>query len=163
MDNELERVARFTRVAPVDLKGMFENLGIRYGEQRLSGGASGWIERVGDDYRIVVNASEPEVRKRFTAAHELAHYLLHRDLMDDGSRMNRHTDRLYNRDAGLSTSPFTRQHEVQANRLAAQIVMPAAAVRSKRAEGLGAAELARLFCVSRAAMEIRLGTLGLTG
>jgi Zn-dependent peptidase ImmA (M78 family) len=148
-------------VAPVDLTAMFADLGIVYNEQPIWSGESGWIERDGDQYRVVVNSDEPEQRRRFTAAHELAHYLLHRDLMDHGSRMNRHTDRLYDLNGEAHDTVFKPHHEVQANRLAAQIVMPAPLVRQKHEQGMGSAELASEFRVSKAAMDIRLQTLGL--
>lgn len=162
MENELNVVARHARTAPVDLDGMFEQLGIEFCQEHIRTGESGWIERDGERYRVVVNADEPEARRRFTAAHELAHYLLHRDLMDHGARMNRHTDRLFGDTESEGESLFNRHHEVQANRLAAQIVMPASLVRQKHAAGLGAAEMAAAFVVSKPAMEIRLKTLGLT-
>jgi Zn-dependent peptidase ImmA (M78 family) len=79
----------------------------------------------------------------------------------DGDRMNRHTDRLYGEPEENPASPFTRQHEIQANRLAAQIVMPAPLVREKFADLRDAGQLATDFGVSKAAMEIRLRTLGL--
>lgn len=161
MENELRIVARHARTAPVDLAGMFADLGIDYDEQPIRTGESGWIERNDDRYRVVVNQSEPEPRRRFTAAHELAHYLLHRDLMDDGTRMNRHTDRLCDDAVDDGVSLFDDHHEVQANRLAAQIVMPTLLVRERFGEGLSPAQLAREFRVSKAAMEIRLRTLGL--
>lgn len=161
MENELQAVARHARRAPVDLKGMFADLGVDYREQPIWSGESGWIEREGDRYRVVVNQDEPETRRRFTAAHELSHYLLHRDLMDQGSRMNRHTDRLFDNRGADQDSLFKSHHEVQANRLAAQIVMPATLIRQKFGTGLSVAELARDFRVSKAAMEIRLKTLGL--
>jgi Zn-dependent peptidase ImmA (M78 family) len=162
METEMEIVARYQAKAPVDLVGLAEELGIDLVERPIRSGESGWIERTGDQYRVVVNANEGDARKRFTTAHELAHYLLHRDLMDHGSRMNRHTDRLFDGDQHDDDSPFTRAHEVQANRMAARLIMPASLVRKKVRQGLSLAQLANDFEVSKAAMEIRLSTLGLT-
>ena len=40
---------------------------------------SGYIIREsGDDFQIFYNGNHPETRQRFTVAHELAHYLLHK-------------------------------------------------------------------------------------
>lgn len=161
MENELAIVARHAQSAPVNLRAMFADLGIDFAEQWISSGESGWIERNGDRYRVVVNASEPEARRRFTAAHELSHYLLHRDLMQTGERMNRHTDHLFDNDGRAGDTIFDRRHEVQANRLAAQIVMPAELVRAEAAKTRDAGVLAKAFRVSKPAMEIRLKTLGL--
>lgn len=161
-NNELEVVARRLTEAPVNLQAIFTELGIKYEELWMDDGASGSITRNGDSFTVAVNGIESETRKRFTAAHELAHYLLHRDLMStDGDRMNRHTDRLYGAQEDNPASPFTRQHEIQANRLAAQIVMPAPLVREKFARCKDVSQLAADFGVSKAAMEIRLKTLGL--
>jgi Zn-dependent peptidase ImmA (M78 family) len=161
--SEIAIVARHLAGAPVDLEAVFADLGIDYRETWLEGGASGCIIRNGDKFTVEINVVESPNRRRFTAAHELAHYLLHRDLMHtNGGKMNRHTDRLYGAPEDNPSSPFTRQHEIEANRLAAQIVMPAALVRTKFAAHKDPALLAGIFGVSKAAMEIRLKTLNLT-
>lgn len=162
MENEMHVVARYLDRAPVRLEAIFADLGIDYRETGIRSGESGWIERVGDRFNVVVNADDPAPRRRFTAAHELAHYLLHRDLMEaDGDRMKRHTDRLYGAAEDNPNSPFKRHHEVQANRLAAQIIMPGKLVREEFGKNAHVAALAERFGVSNQAMEIRLKTLGL--
>lgn len=162
MENEMQIVARNLGLAPVDLGNIFAKLGIDYCEEPIWSGESAWIERDGERFSVVVNSDESPVRMRFSAAHELAHFLLHRDLMKvDGDRMNRHVDRLYGASIDAPGSRFTKAHEVQANRLAAQIVMPAALVRKEFAQNNDSAALAKKFQVSKAAMEIRLKTLGL--
>lgn len=160
--SELSIVSHRMASAPVDLKAIFSDLGIEYQELWMEDGESGSITRNGDNFTVAVNGLESANRQRFTAAHELAHYLLHRDLMHaNGSKMNRHTDKLYGAPEDNPASPFTRQHEIQANRLAAQIVMPAKLVRENFAVQQDAGVLAADFGVSKAAMEIRLRTLGL--
>lgn len=160
--SEIAVVARHLASAPVNLKAIFADLGIEYQEAYMSDGASGCIVRNGDKFTVEINVLESATRQQFTAAHELAHYLLHRDLMHvNGSKMNRHTDRLYGAPEDNPTSPFTRQHEIEANRLAAQIVMPAALVRTKFEAQRDSSVLAGIFGVPKAAMDIRLKTLGL--
>ena len=161
MENEMQIVARHLTSAPVDLEAIFADLGIGYCEKTIRTGESGWIERTGEHFEVVVNASDPAARRRFTAAHELAHYLIHRDLMDHGARMMRHTDRLYGDADDNPNSPFKPHHEVQANKLAAQIIMPAPLIREKFAENPNHVALAAEFEVSAQAMEIRLKTLRL--
>lgn len=158
--SEIAIVARHLAKAPVDLAAIFADLGIEY-EPRLMDGASGSLSRSGDQFTVSVNALEPTTRQRFTAAHELAHYLLHRDLMGDGKRMHRHVDTLYGGGEPSGDVIFKRSHEVEANRIAAQIVMPKKLVEVKFAATPDAGALAREFGVSKAAMEIRLKTLGL--
>lgn len=157
--SDMSVVARHLKTAPVDLKAIFAELGLRYDELWMDDGASGSISRSGDVFSVVVNALESETRKRFTAAHELAHYLLHRDLMGDGNRMNRHVDTLYAGGDQSGDVIFKRSHEVEANRLAAQIVMPKTLVEREHAKTPDPEALAAKFGVSKAAMEIRLKTL----
>lgn len=161
MENEMLIVARHLQQTPIELDNIFADLGIGYVERRMPPGQSGWIERKGENYEIAINSEDPRVRQRFTAAHELGHYLLHRDLMEDGDRMNRHIDRLYGEPEDNPNSPFSSLHEVQANRMAAQILMPAPLVRDKFRDAPNLASLAKDFGVSQQAMEIRLKTLRL--
>ena len=158
--SEMRILARHMMNEPVDLKSIFEDLGVTYEEVYMDD-ASGSISRSGDQFTVSVNALESENRRRFTAAHELAHYLLHRDLMGDGERMHRHVDTLYGGAEQSGDVIFRREHEVQANRIAAQIVMPKSLVEKKFSDTPDVGVLAKQFGVSKAAMEIRLKTLGL--
>ena len=147
--------APFLRSAPVDLMGMAEALGLTVDmAAALSPDVSGRIVRGGAGsagYHIDVNAMHSANRKRFTLAHEIAHYLLHRDLIGDGVEDN-----------GLYRSRLSDAIEVEANKFAAQILMPSQLVREvyrlvKSLPGLTAA-----FQVSEDAMRIRLKELRLT-
>lgn len=158
--SEMSIIARHMAKAPVDLQAIFRELGIAY-EPMWMDEASGSITRNGDKFTVSVNSLESDTRQRFTAAHELAHYLLHRDLMGDGKKMHRHIDTLYAGGDQGGDVIFKRSHEIEANRIAAQIVMPAALLKAKFAATPNAAALANEFGVSKAAMEIRLKTLGL--
>ena len=167
MENELEIVRDHMRDEPVNVAAILADLGVSYTEKVINSGESGWIELKDGLFEVTVNASESPQRQRFTAAHELAHYLMHRDILRVG-KLNRHTDRLFgagrahNRDA-----PLQHRHEVQANKLAAQIIMPASRIREVWAahphtdRSTKIESIAKQFDVSKAAMEIRLKTLGL--
>ncbi len=159
--SEMSIVARHMTKAPVDLDAIFGELGITY-EPIWMDEASGSISRDGDTFIVNVNALESKVRQRFTAAHELAHYLLHRDLMGDGKRMHRHVDTLYAKGDQPGDVIFNRSHEIEANRIAAQIIMPKKLVEQEYGKGQDVADLASKFGVSKPAMEIRLKTLGLS-
>jgi Zn-dependent peptidase ImmA (M78 family) len=149
-------------VIPVNIEGLIEDLGIdliRKGE--LDPRISGQIERIdGDKYRITANKAESYFRRRFTMAHELAHYLLHKDLIGagvDDTRAYRSTDigRFHN----VSILP---EHETEANRLAARLLMPGEQVRGVHAECAGdLLEIAKRFQVSAESMGYRLQALGL--
>lgn len=126
--------------------------GLRYEVVKLPRDISGAIRKVGvDRYVIEVNEDDPGTRRRFTAAHELAHYILHKKEVDLLGNLFRE-DRLLR--GGLSN-----RQETQANQLAAEILMPYDAVfeflqRRKRAT---IPEMADYFKVSLSAMMIRLG------
>lgn len=159
--SEISIVARHLKVAPVNIEAIFVELGVEYLSDRMGDGASGSITRSGDKFIVTVNALESETRQRFTAAHELAHYLLHRDLMGDGKRMHRHIDTLFSEGKQSGDVVFKRSHEIEANRIAAQIVMPKKLVEQEYSKNPDTAALATKFGVSKAAMDIRLKTLGL--
>lgn len=102
-------------------------------------------------YTIHVNIEDSPPRQRFTIAHEIAHYILHRDLIGDGIT-----------DDPLYRSSLGQWYERQANKMAADILMPHQLVRSVYRGGVrGLAPLARAFDVSMDAMRIRLQELGL--
>jgi Zn-dependent peptidase ImmA (M78 family) len=110
---------------------------------RRLGGAAG--------FHIEINGAHPLARQRFTLAHEISHYLLHRELIGDGIE-----------DTALYRSRLSDDREIEANRLAAQILMPAQLVRDVYRAGLKfVAGLSAAFQVSDAAMRIRLKQLRL--
>lgn len=102
-------------------------------------------------FAIYVNGKHSEVRRRFTIAHEVAHFVLHRDLIGDGIT----EDALYR--SGLSDAV-----EREANGLAAEVLMPRHLVRDAVSQGQrDPATLAGKFDVSQQAMDYRLANLGL--
>jgi len=117
-----------------------DNVSGRIYKSALRGGHAG--------YAIDVNSGHPEVRRRFTMAHDLAHFLLHRQYIGEGI----YDDALYR--SGLPSAM-----ETQANKLAAEILMPDHLLTAAVNQGIQSPEaLARAFQVSEAAMQIRLYT-----
>jgi Zn-dependent peptidase ImmA (M78 family) len=154
--NKREILSRYLSEYPVKLGALARELGIgtiKVGSMKT--GVSGQIAREGDIYTIKVNRNEARERQRFTIAHEIAHFLLHRDIVDrspDGI-----TDNV------LYRSGASEQVEYEANRLAAEIVMPLTLIEKKLRDDFGGIvteatieSLAASFEVSKAAMEIRL-------
>jgi Zn-dependent peptidase ImmA (M78 family) len=104
----------------------------------LNGGSSG--------YSIGVKASEGYRRKRFTIAHEIAHFILHRSKIGDELV----DDAMYR--SGLST-----REEAQANQLAADILMPRKLIKELQSRGFtDVSSLADELEVSEAAIKVRL-------
>jgi Zn-dependent peptidase ImmA (M78 family) len=107
---------------------------------------------------IKVNRNESRERQRFTIGHEIAHFLLHKSIID--SSPNGITDTV------LYRSGASQQIEFEANRLAADIVMPIELIAGELNEGFSGVvseatieALANRFEVSKAAMEIRMSQL----
>lgn len=114
---------RYTQSAPVDLEAMASALGIRVNmnAHMRDPDTSGLIKKGSDGvYRIEVNANDCAKRKKFTLAHEISHYLLHRDLIDRAAVI----------DDGMYRSGLSSEIERQANRLAAELLMPEQVVRN---------------------------------
>jgi hypothetical protein len=139
---------------PVRLGAIAKDLGVEVKVSSLPLNVSGQISNLGGRYEIKINRHESRQRQRFTLAHELAHFLLHRDIIDDmGGKL---TDNV------LYRSGASEHIEYEANRLAAQIVMPEKALQnafSLYGENLSETTvelLAEQFGVSKAAMEIRM-------
>ncbi|MCG8607360.1 ImmA/IrrE family metallo-endopeptidase [bacterium] len=143
---------------PVKLGSLARELGV--GAIKVSSmrtGVSGQITKENGDYIIRVNRNEARERQRFTIAHELAHYLLHQHVID--SSPDGITDNV------LYRSGAPERIEYEANRLAADLVMPMELIEQKLNRDFRGVvteatieSLAASFGVSKAAMEIRLST-----
>lgn len=147
----IETVGQFMRTAPVNVEALAGALGLQIKRAILPDNVSGKIECEKDGPCIItVNICHPRTRQRFTIAHEIAHFVLHRNQIGDGI-----TDDGRYRSDGLSDSI-----ERQANSYAADILMPWELVIKKRRDGCVSAEaLAKEFDVSKAVAEIRLREL----
>ena len=160
--SESELLNEFMSKPGGDVFQLIEQLGIDLVWDTSLGSKSGLIEFEDGKFTISVNAWENSRRQKFTAAHEVAHYVLHRDLLKKTGHLNRHTDTLFADPSENNSAPFSDRHEVQANKFAARLLMPARLVRQYYDQFDGnLSRLAGLFDVSKAAMKIRLKTLGL--
>lgn len=146
-------ILKYQNVAPVDVVGIARELGLNVWEMDLSPNISGKIFRDpvnggSSGFSIAVNSHEIPVRKRFTIAHEIAHYILHRQYLERGDLID---DAMYR--SGLSTA-----EETQANKFAAQILMPMLLIEALIKQGInGVEQLAEQLQVSNTAIKIRLG------
>ena len=148
------QIEQFQDAAPVRLPDLARALGVQVKAATLAPGISGEIRPSpdGGSYVIRVNRHDPPKRQRFTVAHELAHFLLHRDEIGSGIE-----------DDVLYRSSLSDRREQQANRLAADILMPSPLLMEAQeaAEEKGVGDvvlyLAEQFGVSEAAMRIKTG------
>lgn len=146
---------------PVNIEAVIRGLGVELDKKAtLASDISGQIERTNDNnYRVSVNVADNYMRQRFTMAHELGHFLLHKGLIGDGLT----DDRAYrSTDVGVYRNPLVGEaEEAAANRVAARVLMPADKVRQEAQDYRSVEALAKRFQVSKRAMEIRLQTLGI--
>ncbi len=123
---------------------------------------SGAIIRKGDHVIIAVNPAHHINRRRFTIAHELGHYFLHKGLgehVDEDFRVAwRNAD----------SSKAVNWVEIQANRFAAELLMPTRFLQTdldslSNIDKRTVALLTARYVVSPEAMKIRLSQLGILG
>lgn len=139
--------------APVNVAEIARRLGLSVFVSQLPDGVSGVLAKdpsygTESGFVIFVDDSEASVRQRFTAAHEIGHFILHRDQIGD-----RVEDNYLYRSEGISN-----KMEAEANRFAADLLMPFSLVKRLIDDGYKSVpELARKLNVSEIAMGIRLG------
>lgn len=141
---------------PIDVEYLCESLGIRVQyvdfssiEDKVDKEISGAIQKRGETYTILVNEDDPDVRARFTIAHELGHYFLH--VKDDPRQI---------------VTSFRRDRsprETAANKFAAELLMPKALIKREYSKMVIPVSdtLAKKFNVSKPAMRNRLDDLKL--
>lgn len=152
MNNQqiLKIIEKHQAAAPVSVLAIANDLGINV-YKAIGDGLSGMIVKSaqgGDSgYAIFVNKNDSGFRQRFTIAHEIAHFILHRDAIGDGIV-----------DDALYRSGLSNKQEAEANRLAAEILMPWHLLNISMNEQMKSiSDLASKFQVSESAMSIRLG------
>jgi Zn-dependent peptidase ImmA (M78 family) len=125
----------------------FPDIELRY--EQMQPNYSGYFKNVNGKWIIGVNQLHHKNRRRYTLAHELGHYILHKeknvDIVDTTFFRNNETD---------ST-------EYMANEFAAKLLMPEDKVRESVNRGIkNIGELAEKFEVSASAMKYRIISLG---
>ena len=143
-------VARHQKEPPVMLGPIAKELGVKVTRLPLGKAIAGQIMRDplkggSSGFSILINSDDAMNRQKFTLAHELAHFILHRDLIESGII----DDTMYRSELGST-------YETQANQLAADILMPIRLVKKWRLIEPDPKELAKRFDVSEQAMKIRL-------
>jgi Zn-dependent peptidase ImmA (M78 family) len=116
---------------------------------------------------IAIQSGESEVRQRFTIAHEIGHFLLHKDNLYIDHKKSEMMTLMFRDEV---SSGATSLKEIQANQFAAELLMPSDEIRSaiKNANFSGSddedilsliKELAKRYQVSTTAMAIKIGKL----
>jgi Zn-dependent peptidase ImmA (M78 family) len=148
---------------PVDVRAIAQKQGVVVAPYDLGGSISGVLVLKNGVATIGVNSENAESRQRFTIAHELGHYVLHRQSQEMFVDEN---FSVYFRDENSSTGEQTR--EIEANAFAAALLMPKEMLMKEVEEGKydldkeeDVVKLAKCFSVSTMAMSYRIGNLWL--
>ncbi|MFD0940187.1 ImmA/IrrE family metallo-endopeptidase [Pedobacter boryungensis] len=153
--------------APVDVDVIAKYCGVSVEKTDLGQDVTGLLIAQGDDAVIAYSANQGEQRRRFTIAHELGHFVLHRDegtdtvFVDKDFIVKYRSNKLY--------SDLELRQEQEANAFAASLLMPREfifeEISKDRVRNLPEAELiselAKTFNVSVPAMTFRLSNLNI--
>lgn len=150
--------------APIDPEMIAEHLGIEIHYEPFEGEISGCLLRDKDGGAIIgINSTHHEHRQRFTIAHEIGHYILHKG---EATFIDRKFNRINFR--GGSSASTDQLEEIEANKFAGELLMPEEFISkdimelddTERDDFLD--ELAKKYKVSNQALAIRLVNLNLT-
>jgi Zn-dependent peptidase ImmA (M78 family)/DNA-binding XRE family transcriptional regulator len=136
---------------PVNVRALAGQLGVAVFPRPFPDALSALFARHGERALIGVNEGHPDVRQRFSIAHELGHFVLHHD--------SQHVIELEPQSAG-DPPGYDWLRERTANSFAAALLMPAAWIRADT-KAYSATRLATRYKVSPAAMAYRLANLRL--
>lgn len=146
----------------IEVEKVARDQGLVVGAADLGEDISGVIVVKNGKGKIGYNPNDIEERRRFTIAHELGHYLLHRDQMD------MFVDKAYYALRDKNSSKGEYKMEREANAFAAALLMPRSLLVNEikktnfdLADEKSLNQLARKFKVSTQAMSFRLANLNI--
>jgi Zn-dependent peptidase ImmA (M78 family) len=149
---------------PIKVEDIAKSMGIKVLAYGFDDDISGVLVINDEGATIGYNQTESRVRKRFTIAHELGHYVLHRDQSD--VFMDKQYKALF-RSPGFTYTEQSQKLEQEANKFAACILMPEKLLNNeieKMEFDLHSEDdikhLAKIFDVSATSMSFRLSNLG---
>lgn len=146
LDNDMYKI-------PVDLYSIVRTNDIDIYEGNMDKRISGAIrlnkKNKPAKFEILLNKNDAETRKRFTLAHELGHFFLHRPILEDETI---HIDTMYRKPT---------ETEIEVDYFAGALLMNRVLLEKLRNTDKTISELAEIFKVSESAMTVRLSILGL--
>lgn len=144
---------------PVNVNALARQLRLRVRSVPLAESIAGMLTREADGWTVTVNAAHAESRQRFTIAHEIGHFVLHRDRLGTGT--NDSTSYVVTADAEPYNDAIGPEAERDANQFATAVLMPEARIvdvcRTFRCND--PEPVARMFRVSPHAMRVRMAYL----
>lgn len=173
MNDKVKQLLGDSTSYPVPIVKIANDNGIDvYSTSSLKPNESGLIRKENGKYVIYVNKNHPNTRQRFTIAHELGHFMLHPNKIDNsGDTMIQYTKQYLGRNGqtgpenGLkraedeTLSPERKKMEREANEFAAELLMPEDQFKEVWSNSSSIDEVADAFNVSTHAANIRGKTL----
>lgn len=134
---------------PLDVHSLAKALSLRVEYRVLQDDVSGMLKKIEDGWVVIVNSLHHRNRQRFTIAHEIAHYLLHRECSEE------FVDKAFFR-----SEDGVGGMEAQANKFAAKLLMPRDDfVDYVRNQSDSLKDVAEAFGVSTAAVKVRADSI----
>ncbi len=134
----------------LDIEALIREKDINIERLRLDSSISGRLRKENGKWTITINANHSEKRQRFTLAHELAHYYLHKEFKDDFS-----DEEIFYRNEESGTLEYA------ANRFASDLLINPSDLKKLIKSGVVLIdEIASHFNVSPTAVKIQLSRLG---
>lgn len=142
---------------PVNVISIAKTYGIDVYTSKFDNGVSGAIRynNENEKFEIIVNKNNVVARRRFTIAHELGHYFLHRDMLMNSDV---HIDTLYR--LATQIDKETKEQEKEVDYFAGALLMNRIAIE-RLIDNYNVEEMAEIFGVSSSAMTVRLSVLDL--
>lgn len=144
---------------PVPIVAIARELGLNiYGSYDFKNVESGSIRKEKDGYNIYINPEDPPARRRFTVAHEIGHYLLHKNLLESGDELVETIKQpitQLNRSKYKKSDLEEQQREIEANSFAAALLMPEKTFKDVWQTSTAIEDLAEAFKVSPSAATLR--------
>lgn len=162
---------KYKNCFPMPVVALARDLGLEiYETKDFDKTQSGSIVKEGDKYIIYINSKHSPTRKRFSIAHEIGHYLTHRDQLDKGQELIDYVVQTApNGDAAKAPALHRkidhdmteeeRKQEQKANLFAAELLMPAEEFKQVFETSDTIEEVAEHFNVSPSAATIRAKSL----
>lgn len=133
----------------IEIEAIAEWNGIEVSYEKMDSSKSGYLKNINNKWIIGVNKLHNRKRQRFTIAHELGHYYMHKNSNLDFE------DSTFFRTLNMTSIEYT------ANDFAAKLLMPETRIKESVDGGIKSLfELAELFNVSAAAIKYRVVSLG---
>jgi Zn-dependent peptidase ImmA (M78 family) len=142
------------RTPPVDLRVVTASCGLKYEEvDYFPDDVDALIVTTEEGSVAVVNKNQSTTRRRFSLAHELGHFVLHRDtsVLEDAVSI----DSPPTADEGITGSSIA---EREANLFAGELLVPVEFLKAHFKPGMTAADVGKIFEVSESVAAIALSS-----